>query len=293
MSGAIAIVLIILVWLFVLAPWLLRGQKPIRKAGEAFDDTRVVFEGGSKELTGKRRPATRATDVHVPVEQPEPEPELVEETPVAEQEPEVEVEQPAPTVWVDEDGTYEFNDAYIGAADVMHPAATEQSELEQEAEEVAEEDAELSAEDIEFAESRRGRGGFDPVADEAHKADRFQRRKRVLVALGLICAVTLGLAIAFGGWVWAPFAGAAILTVAYLVALRNQVRAEEELRRRRVRQLRRARLGVRSNEDEQLGIPARLRRPGAIVLEIDDESPDFIDLDEAHVEVPEPELRVS
>lgn len=290
MSGAIAIVLIILVWLFVLAPWLLRGQKPIRKAGEAFDDTRVVFEGGSKELPAKRTPA-RATDIHVPVEQPEPEPELVE-TPVAET-VEEEPEQPAPTVWVDEDGTYEFNDAYIGAADVMHPAATEQSAVESDADQALEDDAELSEEDIEFAESRRGRGGFDPVADEAHKADRFQRRRRVLVGLAVLCAITLGVGIALGGWAWAVFAGAATLSIAYLIALRNQVRAEEELRRRRVRQLRRARLGVRSTQDEQLGIPARLRRPGAIVLEIDDESPDFVDLEEATVEVNEPELRVS
>ena len=51
--------------------------------------------------------------------------------------------------------------------------------------------------------------------------------------------------------------------------------AEHDLHRRRVAQLRRARLGVRNAHDEELAIPRNLRRPGAVVLEADDESPDF------------------
>src|SRR5690606_30202498 len=47
--------LIVVVWLVVLAPLLLRSQKPIRKAGEAFDDTRVILEGGSS-VPMRRRP---------------------------------------------------------------------------------------------------------------------------------------------------------------------------------------------------------------------------------------------
>ena len=39
-----------------------------------------------------------------------------------------------------------------------------------------------------------------------------------------------------------------------------------------------ARLGVRNREDDELGIPQRLRRPGAVVVELDDEDPDFADL---------------
>ena len=43
---------------------------------------------------------------------------------------------------------------------------------------------------------------------------------------------------------------------------------------------RRARLGVESREDDELSIvPPRLRRPGAVVLEIDDEDPAFDVLD--------------
>ena len=63
MSSSLIIVLIIVVWLFVLAPLLMRGQKPIRKAGEAFDDTRVIHQGGSGDLPARRRPRLSAADV--------------------------------------------------------------------------------------------------------------------------------------------------------------------------------------------------------------------------------------
>ena len=84
-------------------------------------------------------------------------------------------------------------------------------------------------------------------------------------------------AVAFviGGWAWAVAGLAAVVTVLYLVALRTQVREEQALRNHRIRQLRRARLGVLSAADEELAIPRHLRRPGAVILERDDESPDF------------------
>jgi hypothetical protein len=39
--------------------------------------------------------------------------------------------------------------------------------------------------------------------------------------------------------------------------------------------MRRARAGVRSTDDSELGVPDRLLRPGAVALEIDDEAPEF------------------
>jgi len=71
-----------------------------------------------------------------------------------------------------------------------------------------------------------------------------------------------------------------LLLAAYLTYLRRQVRLEESLRRRRVERMRRARLGVESREDDELSVvPPRLRRPGAVVLEVDDEDPAFDMLD--------------
>ncbi|MGP5113996.1 divisome protein SepX/GlpR [Corynebacterium casei] len=154
-------------------------------------------------------------------------------------------------------------------------------------------DSELSEEELEFAQARVGRGGWDPEADAANKATRYQRRQRTLFGLALVVVLTVALGIVFGGWLWWTAAVAGGLTIAYLVALRTQVRQEQQLRARRIAQLRRARLGVRSAEDEELAIPRSLRRPGAVIVEIDDSSPDWDHLPEVYEEVEEAPQRPS
>ena len=154
-------------------------------------------------------------------------------------------------------------------------------------------DSELSEEELEFAQARVGRGGWDPEADAANKATRYQRRQRTLFGLALVVVLTVALGIIFGGWLWWTAAVAGGLTIAYLVALRTQVRQEQQLRARRIAQLRRARLGVRSAEDEELAIPRSLRRPGAVIVEIDDSSPDWDHLPEVYEEVEEAPQRPS
>ncbi|MDZ4269964.1 MAG: hypothetical protein U1D00_30515, partial [Mycobacterium sp.] len=58
--------------------------------------------------------------------------------------------------------------------------------------------------------------------------------------------------------------------------LRRQTRIEERVRRRRAQRIARARLGVENTADQEFDVvPSRLRRPGASVLEIDDEDPEF------------------
>ena len=146
-------------------------------------------------------------------------------------------------------------------------------------------DTELSEEELEFAQSRVGRGGWDPQADAANKATRYQRRQRTLMGLAAVVVLTVALGIIFGGWLWWTAALAGGLTIVYLVALRTQVRQEQQLRARRISQLRRARLGVRNAQDEELAIPRYLRRPGAVIVEIDDSSPDWDHLPEMHEEV--------
>src|SRR5699024_6906279 len=100
-------------------------------------------------------------------------------------------------------------------------------------------DSELSEEELEFAQARVGRGGWDPEADAANKATRYQRRQRTLFGLALVVVLTVALGIVFGGWLWWTAAVAGGLTVAYMVALRTQVRQEQQLRARRIAQLRR------------------------------------------------------
>lgn len=136
----------------------------------------------------------------------------------------------------------------------------------------------LTEDDYAFAEKRRGRGGFDPISDAQYAETRFARRRRSVAGLAAFIAITVIIAAFAGGWTWwIPLVGVGLMTL-YLVNLRRTVRAEQELRARRIRRMKMARLGVRNREDDELGIPQRLRRPGAVVVELDDEDPDFADL---------------
>src|SRR5699024_2389517 len=200
---------------------------------------------------------------------------------------------PAPAEESEEVSTADADAADVSAADTSAADAdaaetsTEVAEYDEEFEPAAidaDSDTELSDEELEFAQSRVGRGGWDPEADAANKATRYQRRQRTLLGLALVVVLTVALGIIFGGWVWWTAAIAGGLTIAYLVALRTQVRQEQQLRARRIAQLRRARLGVRSAQDEELAIPRSLRRPGAVIVEIDDNSPDWDHLPEMYEE---------
>ncbi len=149
----------------------------------------------------------------------------------------------------------------------------------------------LTDDDLAFAERRRGRGGFDPVSDARYSETRFARRRRSVGVLAAFIVVGVILGALVGGWTWwVPLAGAGLM-VLYLVYLRRTVIAENELRARRIRRMKMARLGVRNSEDEALGVPERLRRPGAVVVELDDEDPDFADLPYATYEFPEEDIR--
>lgn len=343
MSAGIIIVLIIVVWLFVLAPLLLRGQRPIRKAGKAFNDTRVLHEGGSAFPADVRRklrpreddvryedageddaedgyevvtaeaedaedraaaphedvvdgdvireleapdPATVTQQVAEPGEEPlddaedapaehaapaeEPEAQQAGEAPEADEGDDEMLTSPEDMLYADGEGPAEPEPGEASedtalAEEPVEPAPQEPSD-------------ELTPEELEFAARRRGRGGWDPQAAPEYAKLRYQRRQRMLLSLVGVLAVTVVVALIVGTWTWWLVAAAGACVVVYLVALRRQVRQEEELRRRRIRQLRRARLGVRHRDDEELAVPRQLRRLGALVVEIDDESPDFAHL---------------
>ncbi|MEZ2189324.1 gephyrin-like molybdotransferase receptor GlpR [Corynebacterium sp. CCM 9204] len=199
---------------------------------------------------------------------------------------------PAADLDYDDEEVFHHDDAYTDPADLLHPAgdyspaddigeAYDYTHEPQGTEPTENEDdtPELTDEDIAFAARRRGRGGFDPETHDAYAAARFHRRQRILIILAVLLLAGLGIGFLFGGLSWLVPAAVGLLLGMYLYALRTQVMAEQELRARRIRQIRRARLGVRNAADAELGVPARLRRPGAIVLEIDDESPDFHELE--------------
>lgn len=380
MGPSLIILLIIVVWVIVLAPLVLGDNKPIRRSGEGYEETRVLHEGGSTPVAARRRPKLTAADVHrygaeedeyevveavsddervliddtkaglkplfakraasTEVVAAEPQPVIIdaEEEPVESAEhAEQAVSAEAPTETPAEGGSTAYSvlqaraaaedtgdtegtegaedtedteraedtEAYLDPSDFGYAGAelTEADADEEHAEvdeadvansadteetlEAGDADAEPTDEDIAFAQTRRGRGGWDPQQDARNRASRYQRRQRTFAGLLIACVVTLVAAAMFGGWVWVLPAISIGLTAWFLVALRQLVKKERALRQRRMRQLRRARLGVDTGHVEQVAPAAGRRRAGAIVVDMDDESPDFDHL--PRYRQPEPE----
>ncbi|WP_333617654.1 divisome protein SepX/GlpR [Dietzia sp.] len=146
----------------------------------------------------------------------------------------------------------------------------------------AERPAELDDADYDFVERRRGRGVYDPRADSEAAARRAVRRQRTTIGLLAFVILFAVLAMSVTPHLWSVAALGAVVMAAYLWSLRKQVKAEQRLRARRTERLRRARLGVESRHDVELSVvPQRLRRPGSVVLEVDDEDPVFDHLESA------------
>ncbi|MDD4868260.1 MAG: hypothetical protein PHQ28_14435 [Mycobacterium sp.] len=132
--------------------------------------------------------------------------------------------------------------------------------------------------------SRRRR--FDTRTAAAVSARKYAFRKRVLMVMAMVLVGSATAAFKLSPDAWWLCGTATVVTLLYLAYLRRQTRIEERVRRRRTQRMARARLGVENAHDRQYdrqydGVPSRLRRPGGVVLEIDDEDPIFEHLDYA------------
>lgn len=422
MSATLVIGLIVVMWLFVLAPLLLRSQRPMSRTNDSFEQTRVVFEGGRDappqrarlararrgvetnllddyvddyddiydaakvQAAGERDVIDNADDVvledyeeglarpnfgfftglstklgwgsrraeqveasvdeadveqteaddldtdFAPVDEPlelerqvdtdadaqveadsDADAEACEDGDVVE--PEIfderdldlrdDSEAMADTIVIEAQDIYEMDDSFVGPADILDRRAElddfeadAQAAAAQEtgADAAAEYDAvdsdayaadevyddeltHLDPEDLEFAARRRGRGGFDPERDAQIRQSHYQRRQRTVMGLVAFIAVATIAAVVAGGWMWVAPAVGVVVLFSYMSGLRRQVKVEDQLRARRIAHMKRARLGVRTVSDDQYGVPAHLRRRGGVVLQIDDDSPDFVDLE--------------
>jgi hypothetical protein len=127
---------------------------------------------------------------------------------------------------------------------------------------------------------RRYRYDADKAA--AVVARKYAARKRVLMVMALTLVLSAATAFLLTSAAWWFFGVVSAVTVLYLGYLRRQTRIEERLRRRRMQRMARSQLGVENTYDREYDVvPSRLRRPGAVVLEIDDEDPIFEHLDYA------------
>ena len=130
------------------------------------------------------------------------------------------------------------------------------------------------------AHDRRHR--FDPDKAAAVATRKYAARKRVLMVMALTLVLSAITAFLLTASAWWFFGVMSAVTVLYLGYLRKQTRIEERVRRRRMQRMARSQLGVENTYDREYDVvPSRLRRPGAVVLEIDDEDPTFEHLDYA------------
>lgn len=182
----------------------------------------------------------------------------VEEEPVAEESEEAD----EPQAEREPDGT---DDEYEYVADSSGLEAPSDNELE-------------LADSLSAARKRR----YESKTGAAVSARKYKFRKRMLTVMGVLVIAAVATAYTLSPIMWWVSAVVSAITLFYLGYLRRQTRIEEKLRRRRAQRMARSRLGVENTDDREFDVvPSRLRRPGAAVLEIDDEDPIFEHLDYA------------
>lgn len=308
---------LVVLWLFVLVPMLISKRDTVRRTSDVALATRVLNSGRNARLLKRRGPAAghasdpdwrpSEDDVEDDVE-PEPVSRAVVRAAV------VDVEDSAEPDYLDVDVIGEDSGALpVGESDRQEAEREEltlqfDEPVEEPADEVAveeqvaEPDGDVSDDDEyeteddssgletpsetdlrmadSLSEARRRR--YESKTAAAVSERKYKFRKRTLTALGVLLVASAAAAFTLSSSLWWLCGAASGFTVLYLGYLRRQTRIEERLRRRRAQRIARSRLGVENTDDREFDVvPARLRRPGSVVLEIDDEDPIFEHLDYA------------
>ncbi|MGB6208346.1 gephyrin-like molybdotransferase receptor GlpR [Mycobacterium sp.] len=290
---------LVVLWLFVLVPMLISKRDAVRRTSDVALATRVLNSGAAAARLLKRAgPAAghRSDPDWQPEEDEHGDLEDLDSDDTEEM-PQAGGDVVAAAVAVDEAG----RDAEVADADdavVAEPVAEEQPQQVAEDETSDGEDTEDEGTDqYEYIDDTSG----IPVAEEApvavahafsrrhqHEtaaavsARKYAFRKRVLMVMALALVGSASAAFLLNRGAWWICGSFAAVTVLYLGYLRRQTRIEERVQRRRMHRMARSRLGVENAYDREFDVvPSRLRRPGAVVLEIDDEDPIFEHLDYA------------
>jgi hypothetical protein len=199
-----------------------------------------------------------------PVPEPEPQPQ-----PVAEEDPQLAFDEDTESIEAEAAATVEEPD---DGTDDEYEYIEDTSGLEAE-------DEPATTADPRVAASRPR--SYETKTAAAVTARKYQFRKRVLLSMAALLVFSAAASFLLSPSAWYLCAAVGAVTLLYLAYLRRQTRIEERLRRRRMQRMARSRLGVENTHDTDLDVtPARLRQPGAAVLEIDDEDPIFEHLDE-------------
>lgn len=283
MPSSLVVVALVLAWLVVLVPMIVRKRQEVAKTADSELAARVVRSG-----SGEAEADTRDDNEFG-----------MEEAPMRD------------TDGIDEDFGGELADTADAADESSEDAAHD-----------ADRDArdEMSAgyyeDERQYAHYRPGRGGFDPEAAAIIARAKYAFRQRIVLAMlvGAIASAVVG-AVVFP-MVWWGHGAIDLLLVSYLVYLRRQVRIETEIRERRLARMERVRqaraAAVRHRppepiyepepeaeayeepfeeeyEPEAVGPRERVSdgpytppviRAGAVLVDVDDEDPAFVELDE-------------
>jgi len=311
---------LVVLWLFVLVPMLISKRDAVRRTSDVALATRVLNGGVASRLLKRGGPAAgHRSDPHwKPDEGAAEDQDQYHDTHEGEREDDTDDLQAARPVvmqvaapeitepdYLDVDVVEDSEALPVGASaeasdsgaeGVDEDVVVDETESDAEADQddryeyvedssglEPEEDADEDEDSREFvAPGRSRRRRFDTKTAAEVSARKYTFRKRVLMLMAVFLVGSATTAFEVSRTAWWVCGSATALTLLYLVYLRRQTRIEERVRRRRMQRMARARLGVENTYDREYDVvPSRLRRPGAVVLEIDDEDPIFEHLDNA------------
>jgi hypothetical protein len=302
---------LVVLWLFVLVPMLISKRDAVRRTSDVALATRVLNTGAAARLIKRGGPAAghRSNPDWRPEEDEYDDLDDLD----SDDAEDVSTSPGVATVAVSaeesvEDTGPDYPDIDVIASDEaaddtdaeVTPAVEHDSADEDDSDNEDDSDSDDSDNEYEYVDDTSGipvgeepltngtpafarRHRYDTDATAAWvEARKYAFRRRVLMIMAMALVVSAGAAFLLSsGWWW--FCGmTSTVTVLYLGYLRRQTRIEARLRRRRMQRASRSRLGVESTYDRDYDVvPSRLRRPGAAVLEVDDEDPIFEHLDYA------------
>jgi hypothetical protein len=307
---------LVVLWLFVLVPMLVSKRDAVRRTSDVALATRVLNGGANSRLIKRSGPAAghRSDPNWTPPEEsadseldlPEAEDEEHDTEELRAARPVVmKLATPERTEpdYLDVDVVEDSQALPAGVAEVVEEADEEDEDSDTDV--VAQAGSDEEDEGFEYVEDSSGlepeadadddeempapiprnasrRRRFDAKTAAAVSARKYQFRKRMLMAMAVVLVGSATAAFKVSPSAWWVCGTATAVTLLYLGYLRRQTRIEEKVRRRRMQRMARARMGVENAYDRDYDVvPSRLRRPGAVVLEIDDEDPIFEHLDYA------------
>lgn len=291
MPSSLVVVGLVLAWLVVLVPMIVRKRQEVTKTADSTLSARVVRSGAEDEEFAEYEAEEEAA---------------MNDTGRVEEDFRNDVE--------DDDVEEEFAD---DLAEDGHGAADDYVDAEMNDEFASRYRSADYPPDYDYGRRYRpGRGGFDPEAAAVIARAKYAFRQRVVLAMLIGVLVTAVVAAAAFPVLWWGHGAIDLALVTYLGYLRRQVRIETEIRERRLARMSRARRAATRSHPADVELPEHVEEAryapepefepevevdptlrervadgpptppapvhprGAVVVDIDDEDPAFDELDE-------------